>query len=488
MTHPNASSADPRPFGAPEDGSTQTGRSRGRARWTELAAALAVFLFLFGVFFHSPVTRLKDSRYAILTSEAILDGDGFDLSRSLRGSPWELVPSGDPAALLPWQLARARGRLLYVFPPGTPVLTLPLVAALRAAGISTLDEEGRYSRAREGRMQVLLASFLSALTGVLILRLARHEIPLLPAAAIALVAGFGSSLWTVASHELWSQTWSALLLGAGGLELLRWEEGKKPRPLLLGAIAGAAFWVRPANAWIAIAWTVFVAFRHRRETLRLMTSGAVGLAAYWAWSLHYWGALLPRYVTMSRPWAARNFLDGLAESLFSMHHGLLVYSPILLAAGYILLRHGVPESRRPLAVLGAVLVLGHLGLHAASGADWGADGPRFQHDLVPILAWFGALALRRHRDAGADVEASAWTIRPAPALVALTLAAASILASIGSVHVGRRAQGQYRAELETSYPKWDLRRLPQYLGVRVLLGMDPPLPAPKAGRRSRSAH
>jgi hypothetical protein len=472
---------------ASESRSIPSGRSRSFTRWIELCVTLAVPLLLFVVFVRSPTSGLLDAKYAALTSEAILEGDGFDLSRFLRQYRLEEASPEDPAAPLPWQLERVRGRLLYVFPPGTPVLSLPLFAVLRTLGMSALDEDGQYSARREIWMQLVAASILAALTAALILRLARHEVPLLQAAAIALLAGLGSSLWTLASRQLWSQTWSALLLGAGWLELALWEEGKTPRPLLLGAIASAAFWVRPSNAWIAIALTAFVALRHRPQIVRLMTAGACGLATYWAWALYYHGALFPSYVVMSRPWAARSFLRELPESLISTHHGLLVYSPVLLAAAYVLLRHGVPSPRRPLALLGSVLVLGHLCLHAASGAAWGPDVPRFQHDLVPILAWFGALALRRHHELGARAEAFRWSLRLASALMVLALAAASILASIGSVYVGQQRMGSYRASLEAQYSRWDLRRSPQYLGLRAL-GVGDPLPAKqKHKNRARTA-
>ena len=465
----------------PERSTHPESRPRGGSRGLELLVGSALCAFLFVVYISSPAGKLWDSQFALLTSEAILEGEGFDLSRFLAGTAWEGPTENDPAVTMPWQLERVQGRLLYVFPPGTSVLSLPLVAALRAGGVSTLDGAYQYSRSRERRMQLLAASFLSALTAVVALRLARREVALLPALAIALLAGLGSSLWTVASRELWSHTWSALLLGAGWLELLRWEEQGRKRPWLLGAIASAAFWVRPSNAWIALAWTVFVALRHRSQTLRMMVSGAFGLAAYCAWSLTYSGGLLPTYIGMNRPWSARTFLPGLAESLFSTHHGLLVYSPILLAVAYVLLRHGVPESRRPLAVLGSVLLLGHLGLHAAAGAVWGPDGPRLQHDLVPLLAWFGALALRRLGELDAlgapgtppeRLEAPRRKFRPGSALLTASLATASILASIGSVHVERQTMWHYRARLEASYPKWDPRRLPQYLGLRALAGAD----------------
>ena len=459
--------------------------ARAGSRWVELLVASALAVALFAIYISSPTGGLSDPRFALLTSEAILEGDGFDLTRFLRGTPWQGPTPDDPSAALPWQLERVRERLIYVFPPGTPVLSLPLVAALRAGGLSTLDADHRYDRSRERWMQLLAASFLAALTAVLALRLARHEVALPEAGAIALVAGLGSSLWTVASRELWSETWSALLVGAAWLELLRWEDREVPRPLLLGALLGAAFWVRPSNAWTALAVTVFVVLRHRAQTARLLISGLLGLATYCAWSLHYWGAPFSRYVTMTREWSAGTIFQRVEESLFSMQHGLLVYSPILLVVVYVLLRRGVPESRRPLAGLGLTIIVGHVVLHAASGARWGIDGPRFQHDLIPILAWFGAVALRRTQE---PAEASARHLsgrRLTASLAVLALAAASVLASIGGVYVGQRRSGQYRSELEAPYPAWDLRRLPQYLGLRVLGGVEPSRVAPKQRRRPR---
>jgi hypothetical protein len=454
----------------------------GRSRWLELLLASALFALLFAIYISSPASGLWDARFAVLTSEAILDGEGFDLTRYLDDTVWTRPASADPhtdpatgpAASLPWQLALVQERLVYVFPPGTPVLSLPLVAALRTAGLSAIGPDGRYDRSQERWMQLLLASSLAALTALVIFRLARHELAPLPAAAVALLAGLGSSLWTVASRELWSQTWSALLLGIGWLELLRWEEGRRPRPWLLGAIASAAFWVRPSNAWIALAWTGFVFLRHRSASLRLVASGGLGLATYCAWSLHYWGGLFPRYVTMPREWSAQLFLSRLADLLSSTRHGLLVYSPILLAVALALWRRGLPHSRRPLAALGLAIVAGHLTLHAASGADWGIDGPRFQHDLIPILGWFGALAFRRSETPGLAAARPLSRRRLATALAVVVLAAASVLASIGGVYIGQRRMGQYRAELEAPYPAWDLRRLPQWHGVRALAQTDPP--------------
>lgn len=461
--------------------------SQGGSGWAEWLVASALLVLLFAVYILSPAGGLWDSRFAVLTSEAILEGDGFDLARFLDATAWEASPAANRSAAMPWQLERHGDRLLYLFPPGTPVLSLPLVAALRASGLSTLDADLRYDRASERWMQLLIASFLAALTAVVALRLARHEVALPEAAAIALVAGLGSSLWTVASRELWSQTWSALLIGVAWHELLRWEKRALPRPLLLGALLSAAFWVRPSNAWMALAMTAFVAVRHRTQTTRLLISGLLGLSAYCAWSLHYWGALFPRYVSMTREWSASAILRRSGESLFSMQHGLLVYSPILLAVVYVLWRQGVPHSRRPLAGLGLAIIAGHLALHAASGARWGIDGPRFQHDLIPILAWFGAVALRRSQEPTEAGVRHFSRRRLATVVAVLVLAAASVLASIGGVYTGQRRMGQYRSELEASYPAWDLRRLPQYLGLRVLGGADPLRQSPKQRRRAQAA-
>jgi len=470
----------------PQGSTLPESRSLAGAPWIEWLVGVGLAVLLFAIYVSSPPGKLWDSQFAALTSEAILEGEGFDLARFLAGTGWEGPTAKDPAAELPWQLERVDGKLLYLFPPGTPVLSLPLVAAARASGISSLGADRRYDSSRERRLQLLVASLLSALTAVVVFRLARHEVGLRAGLAIALIAGLGSSLWTIASRELWSHTWSALLLGAGWLELLRWESGKAQRPLLLAAIAGAAFWVRPSNAWIAAAWALFVFLRYRPQTWRLVASGAVGLGAYWAWSLHLSGALFPSYIRMSRPWTVGAFAHGMSEALFSTHHGLFVYSPILFAAGYVVLRHGVPASRRPLALLGAVLILGHLVLHAAAGANWGPDGSRLQHDLVPILAWFGAVALRRQRELGTGLAAPSQGIRLAARALTAVLVVASLLASIGSVFVGQRMMGRYRAGLESSYGEWESRRLPQYLALRAL-GLADPLPAAKKPSRRESA-
>ncbi len=115
--------------------------SQGGSGWVEWLVASALFVLLFAVYIFSPAGGLWDSRFAVLTSEAILEGDGFDLARFLDATAWEGSPAADRSAAMPWQLERRGDRLLYLFPPGTPVLSLPLVAALRASGLSTLDAD-----------------------------------------------------------------------------------------------------------------------------------------------------------------------------------------------------------------------------------------------------------------------------------------------------------------------------------------------------------
>ncbi len=456
---------------------------RGRAFWRELGVGLGVAVLLFVVYIHSPASGLWDAKYALLTSEALLQGEGFDLSRFLPGLAERASSEEAARGPFPWQLEQRRSKLIYVFPPGTPVLSVPCVAALRAAHLSTLDAEGLYDERNEQWLQLLVASFLAAATVFVIFRLARHEVPLLPSAAIALLTGLGTSLWTVASRQLWSHSWSALLIGLGWLELLRWEEGAKPRPWILGAIASAAFWVRPSSAFVVVAWTVYVALRHRAELLRVVAAGAAGLSVYLLWSLHATGSFLPRYVTMRRPWDLAALPLRLAESLVSSHHGLLVYSPLLFWVAWVLLRRGVPPERRSLAGLAVVLAIGHLLLCAASSAEWGAEGPRFQHDVMPLLAWLAALAVRRSREIAASAGNGRW--RWATTLALVVLGAASILASIGSLWVGQRAMGLHRARLESESSEWDWHRLPQVHGLRVVTDTSPPALVRRKARRDR---
>jgi hypothetical protein len=403
-------------------------RAARRFDGRDLAVGLLLFAVSAGVYLESSTRGFLDPKYALLTTQSLLERGSWDLA------PYFADGACDPAAPPTqfrkdaWQLFCVRGQLLYIYPPGASVLSMPLVALLRWSGRSAVGADGRYDLGGELALHDRACAVLTALTVVLIFAAARRELPRGASAALALLAAFGTTLWSIASQQMWSHTWSALLFAATLVELQRWESGDRRRPLWLGALLVAAFWCRPTNAVLAACTTLFVAWRHRAALPRLVVAGGLGLAAYFTWSWSLFASPLPLYVsrTGASSFGTAAALEVLAGVFFAPTVGLFVFTPVLLVVVAWLFRHGLPRERRALAGWAlAVVVLG-IAPFALRSAGWGGGprAPRFFTEFVPLLAWLGALAWRARREAPASWRPA----RFAGSALAVGLAVASVAA------------------------------------------------------------
>jgi hypothetical protein len=445
-----------------------------------LALGLALFASSFWVYARTRYGPLLDPKYALLTSESLLERRSWDLSpylphleggrRAVRGvRRW------------PPQLRKVDDKLLYIYPQGTAVLTMPLAALARLGGYSAIGESGLYESGREMHAQRLLASGVTALTVVLIFAFARRELPPEAALVVALAAAFGTTLWTTAARALWTHTWTATLAAAALLETQAWESGRRPRPLWLGSLLVALFWVRPTNAIAALGFALFVALRHRGALRRLLATGAAGLAAYFTLTYATWGALLPPYFDhTSGLGRGRSVLVNLLRDTIDVNRGLLVATPAVLALLWSLTRRGVPADRRALALLAGGVFLVSWGIYLVSPfKSGGTPGPRLLTDFVPYLAALGVLAWRARHEAERRAGIPRWR-RIAATAVLLTLVAGGVAAqSVWSEHrLGARRPRV--AEVEPVEPKrspavemlasWSWRSLPQVTYLRQLRG------------------
>jgi hypothetical protein len=446
-----------------------------------IVLGLLVALLSFWVYQRTRFGPFLDPKFALLTSESLLERGSWDLSPYLPGAAGG-KDGPDAPRRWPYQLVPREGRLLYLYPPGTPLLTVPLAVVVRTAGFSALDANGGYSTGDEMRAQRLLASAITALTVGLIFAFARRELPPFEALVVALAAGLGTTLWTTASRALWTHTWTVALGAAAMLEAQRWESQRKPRPLWLGALLVALFWVRPTNAVAALGFTAFVALRHRAHLRRLLLVGALGLVAYVSWSLVTWGAPAPVYLENTGGLGqARSLSRNLFRDLLSTDRGLLVSSPIVIALLWGLGRRGVPRSRRALAALAGGVALGIWTIYLTGPFKLsGTPGPRFLTDTIPYLAALGALVWRGRLEAEARTPVPRWRRAAATGLVLLAVAAGVAAQAEWSDQRlrggGRRARAeQWRQGPPTTAEElaaWDWRGLPQTRFVRDLSAGD----------------
>jgi len=369
-----------------------------------ISTCLALFVLTFTIFVLSPVTDLHDSRYSILLSESILTYHSLNLRRySIEGLEFDALPA-EPDLINNgafYQLVRIDDKLLYYYPHGSSLLSLPLVAVLRASGESVADAAGDYYVAREAQEQHVIAAFLMAVLACVFLRTAEILLPPWWSVAVALGASFGTQIWSTASRLLWSHTWEILLLGFVVIELLSAEEKRRqPRVVWLATLLSWIFFVRPTGALAIFGVTIYIFLYHRSGCLPYALTGLAWLAGFIAYSWFAFGQIIPAYYHNRSFQSSAHFLTALAGNLVSPSRGLLVFVPELLFVGFMVIRYWRALSHRRLAVLAIAVSCAHMLVLCCDAKWWGgwSYGPRLSTDLVPWFVLLTILSLRSWRD------------------------------------------------------------------------------------------
>ena len=120
------------------------------------------------VFMLSPIWELSDARYSMLLSESIIRNhsvymNGYQFPEPIREAE-RCVPPSPPlqSGFLTYQLDRVGGNVVYCYPNGTSILSIPLVGLMNALGVHCYSQDGRYLPLGEGFMQRVLAALLMA--------------------------------------------------------------------------------------------------------------------------------------------------------------------------------------------------------------------------------------------------------------------------------------------------------------------------------------
>ena len=124
---------------------------------------IILFLFSLAVFLAAPVIQVSDSRYTVLLSECLLHHRSAELDEYYKVPvPWRTGDAGRPEEANEYQLVKARGHVTYFFGHGSSMLSMPLVAAMNAVGVSAATPDGRLNLAGEIRIERVIASVLMA--------------------------------------------------------------------------------------------------------------------------------------------------------------------------------------------------------------------------------------------------------------------------------------------------------------------------------------
>ena len=372
-------------------------RQPAGARWTRdpgVAALLVPLALLLGGLLSHPERVVSDGI------------DHYVYLRSLRVAG-DLDLADDYAAVSPLGRSSAadtpRGLMGDEHPIGPALLWSPLY--LLADGLSlALDDQRRLGDGPFQRNAVAVAGLLWGWLGLVVLyRCAAARAGRGPALLATVGIAFGTFLYwylvqapTMAHAPAFAT--AAIVLAVW----LREDRDGWPRAFGMGAAIGLAALVRWSSALLAILllWDMVRLARARRwrHLVRDAALWAGGFVVAFAPQLLAWRALYGSFVTIPQGGGFVAGRPAWAGVLFSPHHGLFAWSPLLYAGLAGLALWARRETGRALAALLFLLTLTRLN---AGVADWSAGaafGARRFDATLPLFGLGLAIALRAAAD------------------------------------------------------------------------------------------
>ncbi len=310
-----------------------------------------------------------------------------------------------------------RGHFYDSHPPIGPLLAVPVYALPAWIGIP------RNAELAANLFSKLAASLMVALSAVAIFRASRQVLTAgagpearVPAdidrvaMLAAITYGLATSVWSTASLAMWTHTPAVL-----GFACALWALTSGCAGLAGVAVAAASF-ARPATAPAAALLGLYVLHRAWRDggnntrtnryadVMRFVAGGALaGLAGvlynYWLFGNLVGGAPFRTEIWLrefgTRDMFAGSLPMGLAGLTVSPSRGLLIYSPIVLVAGYGAMRAWKSSSTIDRRSDDGALLLRYVSLAAIAVlltyskfiAWWGGHGygPRYLTDAMPFF-------------------------------------------------------------------------------------------------------
>lgn len=352
--------------------------------------AWILFVLATAIFILSPTRQFFDSKYTVLLSESLLKHHSFELDRYF---PAESVVDD-------YRLEKINGHVFSYFPPGSSILSLPMVAVANALGFSAVNASEKWNDTGEFSIESAIASLLMAGLAAMIFLMSRTLLPRGMSLVVTAGTALGTQVWSCASRAMWSDTWGIFLLTLAVWMLVRIElQSARFRPALFATTLAWIYIVRPTYAVHIVVISFYVLVAQCRFFLRFAIVGLAWLAALIAYSEIEFHTLLPAYFSAGRI-TFESFWWPLAGLLFSPSRGLLIYVPVVFFVGYLIARFWKILPLRRLVYTALAVIAANL-VQYGGYATWHGGhcyGARFMTNLVPWFALLGIIGLRAMLD------------------------------------------------------------------------------------------
>jgi len=372
-------------------------------RRRHLCVSLILGIVAFAVFLRSPLRIVADSNYSMLLSYQLMKNHTFRLDEYFHKP---LDPIAYPTLTsngLPYQVEELNGHIYYLYPPGSSLLSLPVVALFSAFGYTPVNDDLTYNREHEQVIESFIAALLMAVSTVVMFYVALEFVPLHWALIIATGFALGTQVWSTASRVLWTHTWSVFLSSIIILILTKLKRFSIVEQLIIGTLLSWSFFVRPTNAIMIVAVTSFLLIVYKYKVLPTLITGGFWFICFILFSriLYasflpiYYGASIPNYhgTTFLSQFAVR--MDGIAGMLISPSRGVLIYVPVILFVCFLLLVFRKYIMNIPIFYVSIVIYIANILLYSSFSMWWAghAYGARYLTDVVPWLVVCSAVGI-----------------------------------------------------------------------------------------------
>jgi fluoride ion exporter CrcB/FEX len=332
-----------------------------------------IFLVVFVSYVHSPIMTGSDARWVIPTTLNIINKGSLELDDYSK-----LIKKNNNYAILTFN-----DHYYNYFPYGTSIIAIPFVWIAKCF----MNESAIIQY--HSQLERVIASFILALTAILIYSIACMQLEWPYALVIGFIFAFCTSAWSQASRELYQHGPSMLMLTVSLYLILRAE--RQPRLIqYVGAPLVMAYVIRPTNSLALCCFSLLVLFYHRQYFWRYLAWALLVAVPFVLINLVTYHALLPPYYSPGRIGLTDSFFEALLGNLISPARGLLVFSPIFLLVFFgIFLKITARRMHQVDYCLVAIIVLHWLAISAFP--HWWAGhsyGPRLFADMVPFLVYF----------------------------------------------------------------------------------------------------
>jgi len=349
---------------------------------------LILFLLVFCTHYESNVVTPSDSRWTIPTAFSILKEHTSSLDQYHDQLLWSQY----------YAIDSVNHHYYSKFPIGTTLIALPFVYVIDkfSKRVLRMDIYQKEIEDPYTGIELLIASFLVALTAVFIFLIAKLILKsYFLSVLITFIFAFCTSAWSTASRALWPHGPSMLVLSMALYLLLKAKE--KPKLVIWSALPLAFSYVIRATDFLPILFlSIYIFVNYRSYFIRYVLMSLVIAIPFFIYNYSIYKTLFTPYYLGYNQGHCANYPEAIIGNLFSPARGLFIFSPILLFSIVGMIVRLKNNTFKRLDFYMVIMLLTYLLFFSWMKLWWAGwcFGPRYFTDVLPFLIYFLIMAFK----------------------------------------------------------------------------------------------